>query len=61
MSIWNRTKWSLGILLAAGAWALVDALASTHKRKHAQKEMARDVQEWENEGGASRPRAAGRR
>ncbi len=60
MRIWTNAKWSLGILAAAGAWAIIDALASSHKRKHAQKDMVREVQEWENEGGASQPGAAGR-
>lgn len=55
----NKSKWSFGIIAAAGAWAIVDTLAYAHRRKRAKKEIAQEVQEWENEGGAPKPVAAG--
>lgn len=57
--MWNISKWSIGIAAAAGAWAIVDALAYAQRRKRAKKEIADEVQEWENEGGAPQPLAAG--
>ena len=57
--MWNKSKWSFGILLAAGAWAIVDVLAAEHRRKHAKREIAHEVQEWENEGGGPQSAATG--
>jgi hypothetical protein len=50
--MWNKSQWSLGILAAAGAWAVVGSLAGAQRRKRAKKETAIELQEWENEGGA---------
>jgi hypothetical protein len=52
MSTWKKSQWSLALLIGAGAWAVVDVLADTYRRKRAKTEAASDVQEWENEGGA---------
>lgn len=57
--MWNKSKWSIGIMAAAGVWAIVDVLADAHRRKRAKKEITQEVQEWENEGGAPQPGAAG--
>ena len=57
--MWNKSKWSFGILLAAGAWAIVDVLAAEHRRKQAKKEIAHEMQEWENEGGSPQSAATG--
>ena len=57
--MWNKSKWSFGILATAGAWAIVDTLAYAHRRKRAKKEIAQEVQEWENEGGAPQTVATG--
>ena len=55
--MWNKSKWSIAMMAAAGAWAIVAALADTHRRQRAKKESTQEVQEWENEGGAPQPGA----
>lgn len=55
MIMWKKSPWSLGLLVGAGAWAIVEMLANTHRRKRARIETANDLQEWENEGGAPPP------
>lgn len=57
MNMWNKSKWSFGVLVAAGAWVFIDALAAANRRRHAKKAIAREVQEWENEGGSPPPAA----
>lgn len=52
MSMWKKSQWSLGLLLGAGAWAIVDMLADAHRRQRAKTEAANEIHEWENEGGA---------
>ena len=52
---WNKSNWSLCVLAAASAWAIVGVLSDAHRRKRAKVEVAHEVQEWENEGGAPLP------
>lgn len=58
--MWNKPVWSLGILAATVGWAIVNLLADAHRRKHAEKEVTQQVEEWESEGGAARPAALDR-
>lgn len=51
--MWNKYQWTIIIMLAAGAWAAVGAIAAPHRRERTKKEAALEVQEWENEGGAA--------
>ena len=44
-------------MVAAGAWAVVGAVADPHRRDRAKKQAALEVQEWENEGGAAATQA----
>ncbi len=51
--MWNKFQWTIIIMVAAGAWAVVGAVADPHRRERAKKQAALEVQEWENEGGAA--------
>lgn len=55
--MFNKMRWPLRILAAAGAWTLLNSLAAAHQRTQAAKDLAHDVHEWENEGGPARPAA----
>ena len=54
MNMGTKSQWSLGLLVATGAWAIVDVLADAHRRKRAKQDTVSELQKWEDEGGATR-------
>jgi hypothetical protein len=48
------SKWSLGLLAATVMCAIGDVIVAARQRRQGQ-EVARQIQGWENEGGAAAP------